>query len=69
MRHVSEDYYGDGERHSEQQAYEYAIEAGHTHRIGPYEEARNTMKDEWWTHWEIITGQKGDRDAYFSCAC
>lgn len=69
VEHFSEDYYGDRGKFSEDEAYAFAIEAGHTNQIGPYEEAREHMQDEWWSHWEIITGEKGDRDSYFSCAC
>lgn len=68
MEHVSENYYADG-TFSEEEAYQYAINAGHTHSIGPYESARDYIDSEWWTHWEIITGASGDREAYFSCAC
>jgi hypothetical protein len=69
MEHVSEDYYGDGGSVGEDAAYAFAIEAGHEHRIGCYEDARDHIDSEWWGHWEAITGCKGDREAYFSCAC
>lgn len=69
MNHVSADYYGDQSLLSEQQAYDFAIKAGHEHHIGPYESARDYIDGEWWAHWEAITGSRGDRDAYFSCAC
>lgn len=68
MEHVSEDYYGEGKK-SEDDALKYAIEAGRNQHIGPYESARDYIDNEWWSHWEIITGQRGDRDAYFSCGC
>lgn len=53
----------------EDQAYEYAISFGHTHQVGSFEDARDYIDDEWWNHWEKITGATGDREAYFSCAC
>lgn len=65
---MGEDYYGDGER-SEDAAYAAAIAAGREHHIGPYEDARDYIDNEWWAHWEIITGERGDRDSYFSCSC
>lgn len=67
-KHMSDDYYGDGPISSET-AYQSAIEAGHDHNIGPYESARDHIDDEWWDHWETITGQKGLRGEYFRCAC
>lgn len=69
MEHVSADYYGDSESIGEQAAYEFAIQAGHDLHIGPYESARDFITDEWWSHWEAITGGRGQRDEYFSCAC
>ncbi len=70
VQHMSEDYYGDYDTPlSEDTAYASAIRAGETKSIGPYEEARHHIDDEWWSHWEAITGRKGDRDAYFTCAC
>lgn len=69
MKHMSEDYYGDGEKLSEEAAYANAIEAGRNHRVGPYENARDHIDNEWWSHWETITGEHADRDTYFSCAC
>lgn len=68
MDHVSEDYYGDGDSVGEDAAYRFAIQAGHNNHIGPYESARDHIDDEWWRHWEAITGQPGSRD-YFSCSC
>jgi hypothetical protein len=50
-------------------AYEFAIEAGHHLSVGAQEDARDHINDEWWDHWEAITGQKGQRGEYFSCAC
>lgn len=67
--HVSADYYGDGEKVSTDAAYAFALDAGREHNIGPYEEAREHIDGEWWGHWETITGERGDRDTYFSCAC
>ncbi|MES2531175.1 MAG: hypothetical protein V4636_09075 [Pseudomonadota bacterium] len=71
VQHMSEDYYGDDyeKKRSPEVAYAAAIEAGHTHSIGPYESAREYIDDEWWAHWEAITGERGDRENYFSCAC
>lgn len=69
VRHVSEDYYGNGSPKSEQAAYEYAIRAGYEMHIGPYESARDYIDNEWWAHWEAITGKAGQRGEYFSCAC
>lgn len=69
MEHMSEDYSGDGEKLNEDAAYANAIEAGHSKSVGPYEDARDNIDNEWWSHWEAITGQQGDRDNYFRCAC
>lgn len=69
VEHMSEDYYGDDEKRSPEVAYADAIEAGRTHSIGPYESARDYIDGEWWTHWEAITGQRGERDTFFRCAC
>lgn len=68
-RHVSEDYYGDEGRVSDEKAYAFALKAGEEHYIGPYEDARDYIDDEWWNHWEAITGKRGNRGAYFSCGC
>lgn len=70
MEHMSDDYYGDYDtKLDEDTAYSMAIRAGENTHIGPYEDAREYINDEWWGHWETITGKKGDRDAYFSCSC
>lgn len=70
MKHVAEDYYGgDGTKVDEDTAYAFALRIGHTHRLGPYEDARDHIDNEWWDHWNTITGLHGDRDEYFSCAC
>lgn len=69
MENVSYDYYGESGKLDEDTAYSFAIKAGHTNNIGPYEDAREHINNEWWNHWESITGTKGDRDSYFSCAC
>jgi hypothetical protein len=71
MEHMSEDYYGDSEggKKSEDEAYAFAINAGHDQNIGPYGSARDHIDNEWWGHWEAITGRRGDRDSYFSCSC
>lgn len=49
--------------------YSFAIQAGHTLNIGCYESARDYINGEWWSHWEVITGERAQRDEYFSCAC
>lgn len=69
MEHMGEDYYGDGHTHSPQEALGLAIRAGHNLSVGPYESARDHIDNDWWTHWENITGQKGERGEYFSCGC
>jgi hypothetical protein len=53
----------------ENAAYDYAISFGHEHHVGSFEDSRDNIDDEWWDHWEKITGEVGDREAYFSCAC
>jgi hypothetical protein len=68
VEHVSYDCYGEGNK-SEDAAYAFALDVGRTHSLGPYEPARDAIDGEWWAHWEAITGQRGDRNAYFSCAC
>lgn len=68
VKNMSEDYYGDGTL-SEDRAYENAIHAGENLSVGPYEDARDAIDNEWWSHWEAITGKTGDREAYFSCSC
>ncbi len=64
--HMGEDYYG---MRSEDEAFARAINAGHTLSVGPHEDARDHIDDEWWSHWEKITGQAGKRDESFSCGC
>lgn len=68
-KHMGADYHGDDSSWSEDSAYNYAIHAGHENHVGPYEDARDHINDEWWGHWEAITGKKGNRGEYFSCAC
>lgn len=68
VEHMGEDYYGDGKK-SPERAFADAIDAGHNNSVGPHEEARDHIDGEWWGHWETITGEKGDRDSYFSCGC
>lgn len=68
-KHMSDDYYGDEGRVSDEQAYENALQAGHDLHVGPYESARDYIDSEWWSHWEAITGATGQRDGYFSCSC
>jgi hypothetical protein len=68
--HMSTDYYGDTDAPlSDEQSYANAINAGHNMHVGPYEDARNHIDNEWWAHWEAITGQRGQRGEYFSCGC
>lgn len=67
-KHIA-NYYDDEESMSEDDAYEFAIDAGRETHIGRFEDAREHIDGEWWSHWEIITGEKGDRDAYFTCSC
>lgn len=67
--HMSDDYFGEDGKISDELAYANAIEAGHDMSVGCYENARDHIDDEWWGHWEAITGKRGDRDGYFSCAC
>lgn len=69
MEHMSDDYYGDRDKRTKEEAYAAAIRAGHDHFVGPYESARDYIDSEWWEHWEAITGEAGDRDEYFSCGC
>lgn len=69
VKHMSEDYYSYDDKRSDEAAYASAIEAGRSKSVGPYEKARDYINGEWWSHWEAITGQRGDRDTYFSCAC
>ncbi len=69
LAHMSADYYGDGPSVGAEQAYTNAIEAGHEMSVGPYESARDHIDNEWWVHWEAITGEKGQRGEYFSCSC
>lgn len=69
LMHMSDDYYGDGGKRSAEVAYADAIEAGRSHNVGPYEDARDHINDEWWSHWEAITGEAADRENYFRCAC
>jgi len=69
VRNLGNDYYGDDKMRSEDAAYADAIEAGHALFIGPYESARDNIDNEWWDHWEAITGVPGQRNEYFSCSC
>lgn len=71
MEHVSKDYYGEteGGKRSEDEAYAFAIQAGHDNHIGPYESASDHIGSEWWRNWETITGVSGDHETYFSCSC
>lgn len=67
--HMSVDYDGDGDFLDEDDAYKNAIEAGHDMSVGPYEDASDHIDNEWWGHWEAITGKPGKRGEYFSCGC
>lgn len=70
--HMGYDYYKEDERDlTEEEAMKKAIDAGHNMSVGPYESARDYIDNEWWNHWEIITGCKGEREpgSYFSCSC
>lgn len=69
MEHMGYDYYGGRGNLSPEEALGAAINAGHNHSVGPHESARDHINGEWWTHWEAITGEEGDRDEYFSCGC
>lgn len=68
IQHLSHNYYDDTPIDPET-AYQMAIKFGRDHHVGPYEYLQDNFNDEWWDHWEAITGEKGDRDAYFSCSC
>jgi len=68
-KHMSGDYYGDKGRLSDESAYAAALEAGRDLHLGPYENARDHIDNEWWAHWEAITGEVGQRGEYFSCSC
>jgi hypothetical protein len=69
IRHMSDDYYGHEEHLSDESAYANAINAGKNNSVGCYEDAADHIDNEWWDHWEKITGLKGKRDGYFSCSC
>lgn len=69
MAHMGQDYYGNRAFLSVEESYAMAVRAGFDHNVGPYEDARDHINDEWWQHWEVITGEKGERKTYFSCAC
>jgi hypothetical protein len=69
MKHMSADYYGDETSLNADVAYDNAMRAGSDNHIGPYEDARDHIDNEWWSHWETITGKQGNRGEYFSCAC
>lgn len=69
VKHMGYDYYGDRGTRSEDEAYAAAILAGHDLRLGPYENARGHIDDDWWYHWEQITGKRGSRGEWFPCAC
>jgi hypothetical protein len=66
VEHMGDDYDG---HVSEDDAFDNAIQAGHHHHVGSYESARDHIDKEWWDNWELITGEKGERNEYFSCAC
>lgn len=60
--------YGDDDLTEEQQ-YQFAIKMPDNMSVGANQSARDEINNEWWNHWEIITGKKGQRDEYFSCGC
>lgn len=68
---MSNGYYGDsdGEKVDEDDAFASAIEAGRILSVGIHEHARDYINDEWWSHWEVITGEPGKRGGWFSCSC
>lgn len=73
--HMGTDYYGpddaDGNprKWTGPEALAKAVEAGRELHIGPYESAREHINNEWWDHWVNITGEKAQRDEFFSCSC
>lgn len=67
-KHMGSDYYGEGHL-SDEDALANALDAGHNYSVGPYESAREYINNEWWDHWETLTGEEGNRGEYFSCAC
>jgi len=70
VQNISIDYSKDDDHElTEDEAYDYAIQCGHDCHVGPNESARDNINNEWWTHWESITGVPGQRDTYFSCGC
>ena len=69
VEHTPGNYYGESEEIDEDVAYEFAIDAGRETHIGPYEDARDHIDDEWWDHWQNITGENPHRGSYFSCSC
>lgn len=68
-KHMSADYYGDEGSLSDEQSFANAIDAGRNLSVGGFEDARDHIDDEWWNHWEVITGETGKRGEYFRCAC
>lgn len=69
INNMGDDYYGECARLTDEQAYANAINAGHSGNVGPYENARDSMDDEWWHHWQAITGSRKQKPDYFSCGC
>lgn len=49
--------------------YLEALRIGRTHLVGSNESIGDSIDNEWWNHWERITGEKADREQYFSCSC
>jgi hypothetical protein len=68
MQHMSDAGWGDDPL-TETEAYNLAIQAGHATSVGSNESARDYIDNTWWDHWETITGCRGERGTYFSCAC
>jgi hypothetical protein len=69
MEHMSKEYEDDDEPWSEQTSYDMAIQAGHSLCVGNRMDARDHIDNEWWGHWENITGEPGQRGEHFSCGC
>lgn len=51
--------------------YQFAIAMADEMNVGPNESSRDEINDEWWSHWENITGNTAPdkEDRYFSCGC
>lgn len=69
VRHMQQDLSDYGRAKTREECFDYAIRAGHEMSVGPCEDARDYIDNEWWNHWETITGKTGNRDEFFSCSC